>query len=655
MNTLRAQQVPLRPVIAEVKPEIDAGRYPVKRVPGERVEVEAVVFADGHDSMAVELLHRHAADHFWTVLPMRPHPKGRNRWVASFAVSRLGRHDYTVRAWVDAFASWRTGLLKKHEAGQPVPVELLEGAELADAAASRARGRDRARLRAMARQLADPRRRNRVRLALAPELQALMTAHPDRGLAVSHARELAVTVDPVNARFSTWYEFFPRSCSAVPGRHGTLRDAERMLPYIAGMGFDTVYLPPIHPIGTAFRKGRNNALMAAPDDPGSPWGIGSPAGGHKAVHPELGTLADFRHFQAAARRNGLAVALDIAYQCSPDHPYVKAHPAWFRQRPDGTIQYAENPPKKYQDIVPFNFESPDWQNLCRELRSIVAFWARQGVRVFRVDNPHTKACRFWEWMIADIKREFPDVVFLAEAFTYPAMMYHLAKAGFAQSYTYFSWRTGRAELQAYVEELTRSPVAEYYQPNFWPNTPDILPRHLQRRDPAMYKLRYALAATLSSSCGIYGPAYELLDHKPMHKGAEEYADSEKYELKRWNLRSRDSIRPFIATINRIRRANPALQQTRNVRFVETDNERVLAFLKASDDGTNVLLVCTALDPRRRERFTVTLPEEGPRLPSRRGLTARELVLGGRATWRGRRRRLTIDPFKSPVLIMRLGR
>jgi len=496
--------------------------------------------------------------------------------------------------------------------------------------------------------------RRGLRPALSPELQSLMQAYPDRSLAVTYGRLLEVVVDPVKARFSTWYEFFPRSCMATPGRHGTFKDAERMIPYAAGMGFDVIYLPPIHPVGRAFRKGRNNALVAGPRDPGSPWGIGSPAGGHKAVHPELGTLGDFKHFLATAKHHGIAVALDIAFQCSPDHPYVKDHPDWFKQRPDGSIQYAENPPKKYQDIYPFNFESGDWVGLCRELKSVVVFWAKQGVRVFRVDNPHTKACEFWDWMINDVKRDYPDVVFLAEAFTYPALMFHLAKVGFAQSYTYFSWRTKKAELQHYVEELTQTDVAEYYQPNFWPNTPDILPTHLQRKDPALYKVRYALAATLSSSCGIYGPAYELMDHTPMHKPGEEYAASEKYECKAWNLKDKDSIRPFIAAVNRIRHRNAAFHTTRNVRFVETDNDNVLAYLKTSEGGTNTVLVCVVLNPRRRETARLKLPDEGPWAASRNGIRIKDLMSGKRTVWKGIRHTVSLDPRQNPVAIMRVG-
>ena len=653
MTRLQASNVPARPVIDHVKPEINAGLYPIKRVIGEAVAVEATAFTDGHDHLAVELLHRDASDKGWTVLPMRPHPKGRNRWVAEFTVIRLGRHLYTVRAWVDHFDTWRAGLAKKHEAGQDVKVELLEGAEFARRAAGRAKGADRAALLKLARELAGNSRR-RIQRALSSDLQTLMQSYPDRSLAVTYARELQVVVDPVKARFSTWYEFFPRSCSAVPGQHGTFKDAERMIPYAAGMGFDVIYLPPIHPIGQAYRKGRNNALVAGPQDPGSPWGIGSSDGGHKAVHPELGTLADFKHFLAVAKQHRIEVALDIAYQCSPDHPYVKEHPDWFKQRPDGSIQYAENPPKKYQDIYPFNFESDDWQGLCQELKSVVVFWVKQGVRLFRIDNPHTKACGFWDWMINEVKREYPDVVFLAEAFTYPAMMFHLAKVGFAQSYTYFSWRTKKEELQKYVEELAGTEVAEYYQPNFWPNTPDILPTHLQKKHAAMFKVRYALAATLSSSCGIYGPSYELLDHKPVQVPGEEYADSEKYECRAWNLKDPSSIRPFIAVINRIRHQNPALQVTRNVRFVTTDNKNVLAYLKTSQDGANTLLVCAVLNPRRHEAFTVTLPDSEPWVSARKGVRVKDLLRGKRSIWQGGRAKLSIDPGTDPVAIYKVG-
>lgn len=651
MSSVSAFKVPVRPVISLVRPEIDAGRHPIKRIPGEMVAVEATVFTDGHDYLAVELLEKRAGGVKWTVHPMVPHPKGRNRWVASFTVGAPGRHLYTVRAWVDHFSSWRAGIGKKLEAGQDVQVELLEGAAFARQAVGRSGGGDQRAFRHMARVL-EGKSSGRIRLALSERFSTLMRNYPDRGLALSYGRELEVVVDPPKSRFSTWYEFFPRSCSSVAGRHGTFKEAERMIPYVAGMGFDVIYLPPIHPIGQAFRKGRNNALVAGADDPGSPWGIGAASGGHKSVHPELGTLADFKRFLALARRKGIEVALDIAYQCSPDHPYVRQHPDWFRQRPDGSIQYAENPPKKYQDIYPFNFESGDWQGLCRELKSIVVFWIKQGVRLFRVDNPHTKACAFWEWMIGEVKDEYPDVVFLAEAFTYPAMMYHLAKIGFSQSYTYFSWRTGKEELRKYVEELAGSEVAEYYQPNFWPNTPDILPTHLQVKSPAIYKLRYALAGTLSSSCGIYGPAYELMDHKPFHRPGEEYADSEKYELKAWNLRDRASIRPYIATINRLRRSCPALQVTRHITFLETREASSLAFLKTSEDGKDRVLVCAALKPSGRQVVTVTLPDEAPWAGR---LRFRDLVTGAR--WVGGKRRLKVvlDPDQSPVAVLKAGR
>ncbi|HSL34351.1 MAG TPA: alpha-1,4-glucan--maltose-1-phosphate maltosyltransferase, partial [Candidatus Limnocylindrales bacterium] len=544
-------------VVEGVKPEIDCGRFPIKRTVGETVVVEADVFTDGHDALAAVVRHRPEGEEAWAETPMAP--LGNDRWRGAFAVEHLGRYDYAVAAWVDRWATWRRDLRARVDAGQDVAVDLLIGADLVDAAAVRAHEPDSALLAGWATELrGDGSTAARSALALDDELDALMGRHPDRGSATT-SEPFGVIVDPVLARFSAWYELFPRSWSATPGRHGTFRDVIQRLSYVGELGFDVLYLPPIHPIGRTFRKGPNNLTVAGPDDPGVPWAIGSAEGGHTSVHPELGTLDDFRALVRAAEQRGIAVALDIAYQASPDHPAVREHPAWFRQRPDGTVQYAENPPKKYQDIYPFDFESDDWRGLWEHLAGIVRFWIDQGVRVFRVDNPHTKAFPFWEWLIPDVKRDHPDVLFLAEAFTRPKVMYRLAKLGFSQSYTYFTWRTTKWELQSYFEEITRPPVADFFRPSVWPNTPDILHETLQHGGRPMFEARLVLAATLAATYGIYGPAFELLEHVPREPGSEEYLDSEKYQLRHWPFDPNAGIAPLIGRLNRIRREHPALQ------------------------------------------------------------------------------------------------
>ncbi|HEX9015575.1 MAG TPA: alpha-1,4-glucan--maltose-1-phosphate maltosyltransferase, partial [Chloroflexota bacterium] len=500
---------PRRVVVEGVEPEIDCGRFAIKRTVGDSVAVEADVFADGHDELSAVLLHRKEGEQGWDEVPMEP--LFNDRWRASFVVQELGTYHYTVEGWVDRFRSWRRDLAKKAAAGQDVSVELLEGAGLVESAAGRAGGTDASSLRAWASRLRNSALLAEARVAEAEgdELSRLMSAHPDRSGAARYRRELSVVVERPRARFSSWYEMFPRSASAEPGRHGTFCDVVDRLPYVASMGFDVLYFPPVHPIGRSFRKGKNNNPICEPGEPGSPWGIGSEEGGHKAVHPELGTLEDFRHLLAEAARYGIEIAIDIALQSSPDHPYVSEHPEWFRHRQDGTIQYAENPPKKYQDIYPLDFESARWRELWDEAKSILLFWIEQGVRVFRVDNPHTKPFDFWEWLIREIKGAYPEVIFLAEAFTRPKVMHRLAKVGFSQSYSYFAWRNTKWELTEYFNELTRGPAKDYFRPNLWPNTPDILTEFLQHGGRAAFISRLVLAATLGASYGIYGPAFEL--------------------------------------------------------------------------------------------------------------------------------------------------
>jgi starch synthase (maltosyl-transferring) len=535
-------------------------------------------------------------------------------------------------------------------------VDLLVGAELVERAAAKAQGDESAWLRSAAARLREQSGlEGRAARAIDPQLGTLMARHSDRSTAGRHPAELLVSVDRERARFSSWYELFPRSASPEPGRHGTFRDVEARLPYVAAMGFDVLYLPPIHPIGRDHRKGRNNAVEAGPGDVGSPWAIGSEEGGHQAIHPQLGSLDDFRRLVRRAADHGLEIALDLAFQCAPDHPWVKAHPQWFRGRPDGSIQYAENPPKKYQDIYPIDFETPDWQALWSALLGVVRFWVDQGVRVFRVDNPHTKAFRFWEWVIAEARRVHPELVFLAEAFTRPKVMYHLAKLGFTQSYTYFTWRNTKGELAEYLRELTRTEVREYFRPSFWPNTPDILPEPLQYGGRAMFQSRLVLAATLSASYGIYGPAFELLEASPLRAGGEEYLDSEKYQLRHWDLDRPESLHEFVARVNRIRRDNPALHSNDRLEFHRIDNEQLIAYSKSTEDLSDLVVVVVNLDPHHVHSGWLELPLEGLGLAPDQPYQAHDLLGGGRYLWHGARNYVELDPRAAPAQIFRIRR
>jgi starch synthase (maltosyl-transferring) len=494
---------------------------------------------------------------------------------------------------------------------------------------------------------------DKVERALSDELAALVEAHPDKRFATRYGKELSVVVDREKARFSSWYEMFPRSCSAKPGAHGTFKDGERLLAYVASMGFDVLYLPPIHPIGRTHRKGKNNSVTSGPNDPGSPWAIGAEEGGHKSIHPELGTIEDFKRFVKKAESLGLEVALDLAYQCSPDHPYVKEHPQWFRWRPDGTVQYAENPPKKYQDIYPLDFTSEEWRGLWQELRSVVQYWIDQGIHIFRVDNPHTKPLPFWEWLINDVKKKHPDVIFLSEAFTRPKVMYNLAKLGFSQSYSYFTWRNTKPELTEYFTEITRTEVREYFRPNLWPNTPDILSEYLQFSGRAGFMARLALAATLGASYGIYGPAFELLEGRPREPGSEEYLHSEKYEIRTWDRENPQSLKDFIAAINRVRRENRALQSDHSLRFHPVDNEQIICYSKKTPDLANVIVVTVNLDPHHSQAGWVelSLPELG--LDAQQPYQMHELLTGARYLWHGARNYVQLDPASVPVQIFRV--
>jgi starch synthase (maltosyl-transferring) len=642
-----------RVVITRLTPEIDSGRFGIKRVIGERVIVEADVFADGHDQVTCQIVYWQEGSQP-QVSTMKP--LGHDRWRGEFSVVKLGTYLYTVEGWIDRFQTWQKDLEKRIAANQDISVDLLIGAQLIESSAARAKGEDAKALHAWAQKLREGKQvKSRNGLALDADLLRLVQLYPERDLATRYDRVSTVVVDREKAGFSAWYEVFPRSCSSEDKRHGTFRDCERWLPYIASMGFDIIYLPPIHPIGTTFRKGKNNSLPAEAGDVGSPWAIGSAEGGHKSIHPQLGTLEDFRGFRTKAAECGLEVALDIALQCSADHPYVREHPEWFSTRPDGSIQYAENPPKKYQDIYPLDFANSHWPALWEELKSIFLFWVEQGVRIFRVDNPHTKAFPFWEWVISEIKKQHPDVLFLAEAFTRPNVMYWLAKLGFSQSYTYFTWRNTKPELTEYLTELTQTEVREYLRPNLWPNTPDILPEYLQVGGRAAFMVRFILAATLGASYGIYGPAFESCENVPLKAGSEEYLDSEKYQLKHRDLNSTDSLKQFISRVNRIRKENPALQSNGNLRFHQTDNPSLICYSKATDDLSNVIIVVVNLDCIHVQAGWLDLDLRSIGLDSRHTFQANDLLSGGRFLWQGPRNYVELTPESLPAHVLCLRR
>ena len=640
----------LRAVIEKVKPEIDGGRFPAKRVVGERMTVEADIFTDGHDALAAALLYRRNSDSHWSETLMES--LDNDRWRATFEVTEIGAYLYTLQAWVDRFGSWRQGLAKKLQAGQDVAIDLLIGAGLVEETANRAPPTDKKRL-ANSISILRSKQPDAGETALLPELAALMAKYSDRRWAVTYDKELRVNVDREKARFSTWYEMFPRSCASEPGVHGTLRDCEQRLPYVAGMGFDVLYLPPIHPIGRSFRKGKNNELGAGPDDLGSPWAIGAKEGGHKAIHPQLGTLEDFKRLVTKAKKSGIEIALDIAFQCAPDHPYAREHPEWFRKRPDGSIQYAENPPKKYQDIYPLDFETDHWKELWDELKSIIVFWCEQGVRIFRVDNPHTKAFPFWEWVIAEVKKDYPEALFLAEAFTRPKVMYRLAKSGFSQSYTYFAWRNTKWELTQYFTELTQTEIADFFRASLWPNTPDILTEYLQFGGRPAFMTRLVLAATLGANYGIYGPAFELCENVPRDPGSEEYLNSEKYELKHWDLERTDSLKEFIALVNRIRGENRALQRDRSLRFHPVDNPEIICFSKQTEDLKNVIVVVVNLDPHHTQSGWVELAMEELGLLPQQPFQMHDLLTNARYLWHGARNYVQLNPDTVPAQIFRV--
>jgi len=595
-----------RVIVESVTPEVDEGRFPAKRTVGEDVVVEADVFADGHDVVVAMLLWRKCGARTWK--DARMEPLGNDRWRARFTCAEFADYEFTVEGWVDRLETIRHGIARKKEAGQDVAVDEQEA--------------------------------------------SLLKSGADRAGATRYPRVLRVAVERERARHGAWYEMFPRSAGTDPTRSATLKEAEARLPYVASMGFDVLYLPPIHPIGRSFRKGRNNTLTPEPGDPGSPWAIGSEEGGHTAVEPGLGTLEDFDRFVAAAAKQKLEIALDIAFQASPDHPYVKEHPTWFRHRPDGTIKYAENPPKKYQDIYPFDFESRDWKALWEELKGVIEFWIARGVKIFRVDNPHTKPFAFWHWALGEIRKAHPDTIFLSEAFTRPKIMRYLAKAGFSQSYSYFTWRNAKTEIEEYFTELTQTDVREYMRPNLFANTPDILHEYLQTGGRAAFEIRLILAATLGANYGIYS-GFELCENVPVKKGSEEYLDSEKYQIRPRDFDRADSLAELIARVNGIRRAHTALQFDHGLAFHETDNEHLICFSKRAPDGTDPILVVVNLDPASMQHGNVKLPLYDWKIPLDGAVEARDLLSGETYLWRGEWNYVRLDPPSRVAHVIRL--
>ncbi len=645
---------PPRVAVENVWPQVDEGRVPIRRVVGETVEVYADVYAEGTAAVRAVVRWRPASERVWHELPMAP--MGNDRWREAFLVPAPGRYQYTVVGWVDPFLTWRILLDRRIESHAVAPVDLLEGAEILASLSRTVHGTDASLLGEAAERLRRPGEgslEEAIRVARSPELAEAAARHPERSEVASYPTTFEVEVDPARAGHSAWYELFPRSTSPESGRAGRFRDLRARLPYIAGLGFDVVYLTPVHPIGRTNRRGPNNRPSFSSDVPGSPWAIGSPHGGHTAVDPTLGTLEELRGVFAEARRVGLDVALDLAFQCAPDHPWVREHPDWFHHLPDGSIRTAENPPKRYDDIYPIDFGTRDWKALWTALKGVVDFWVHEGVRWFRVDNPHTKPFEFWRWLIGEVRREHPDVLFLAEAFTRPKVMYRLAKVGFTHSYTYFAWRTTREELTSYFRELNEGAVHEIFRPHLWPNTPDILTEQFHSGRRSVFVQRLLLAATLSSHYGIYGPAYELLEHTPQEPGKEEYRNSEKYEVRHWELEAAGNLGPEIRRINRIRQENPALREGRRLTFHPTDNDRLLAFSRRTDDSRNVVLVVVNLDPDVPQSGWTYLDLTELGIPPDRPFDLEDLWNGPRYQWRGPRNFVRLDPSSAPAHVFRV--
>ena len=643
-----------RVIINDPSPAIDGGRYYVKRVPGEAVEVACTAFGDGHDHIRVAVRYRHLDQGDWQTEMLTD--LGQDRYAGAFRVAERGFYKYEFEGWVDQLLHWHVGFEKKAAAGQHMATELEIGRRLLERTAEQYPGEQADRLRWVAGEIADPARYpDAVRQVRGEPFGQMVMDHPLRQYVTVLDQNLRVRVGRPKELFSAWYELFPRAASPDPERSGTFKDVEALLPRVAGMGFDVLYMPPIHPVGEVNRKGKNNSTTAEEGEPGSPWAIGSRHGGHKAVAPELGTLEDYRHLIATAKEGyDIEIALDLAFQCAPDHPWITEHPEWFNWRPDGTIMYAENPPKKYQDIVPIDFETEDWENLWNALLDVVLFWNQQGVKIFRVDNPHTKAFRFWEWCIARAQAEDPDIIFLAEAFTRPAVMTELAKLGYSQSYTYFVWRKSPQEMRQYLQELTTGVSREVFRPNFWPNTPDILPHELMGAGGNAFMLRLGLAATLSSNYGVYGPAYEFLENEGADTGKDEYHNSEKYELRHYDWERETRLMGFMRQLNEARRGHAALQDTYNVTFSETDNPQLQAYTKVSDDYSSVVMCVVNWDTEHTQSGFVQTPWWAMGLEAMLPLRVRDLLTGEEYTWRDEWNYVSLWPGRYPMHLLEVS-
>jgi starch synthase (maltosyl-transferring) len=640
-----------RIVITRIGPQVEGGKYPAKAVVGDEVVISASIFTDGHDEIGACALIRQKPEKQWKELPMKL--VDNDCWQAAFHPDKPGHYSFQVLGWIDHYTTWQKGLLKKNAAAQDISVELQIGRKLIADTAARAAAKDKVALTRYLERLDEGiAGSDTLQICSEDVLLTLMHRNRNKAMVTTYPQVFDVEVEVKRASFSSWYELFPRSAATEPGRHGTFRDVIRLLPRIEAMGFDTLYMPPIHPIGELKRKGKNNSLNATTEDPGSPWAIGSRLGGHKAIHPELGSLADFQALVKEARKRNIEVALDIAFQCAPDHPYVKEHPQWFNWRPDGTVQYAENPPKKYEDILPFNFETDDWEALWQELKSVILYWIEQGVKVFRVDNPHTKSLAFWEWAINEVRGQYPETIFLAEAFTRPRIMEHLAKTGFNQSYTYFTWRNTREELQEYLTELTTTELRYYFRPNFWPNTPDILPPELTAGGETAHIIRLILAATMSSSYGVYGPVYEYAMTEPM-PGKEEYIDNEKYEIRHWKWDEYTRIGEIMTRLNRIRKTNAALHATNNIVFAETTNDQIICYCKSDKQTGNLLVIVVNLDPMNTHAAEVKLPLKKLGLLPGVPYKAADLLSGDTFYWQESWNYVELRPYEMPAHILHI--
>jgi len=640
-----------RVVIEKVGPQIDGGRYPAKRAVGETVSVQAHIFGDGHDIIRAEVIYKKKGAIKWQIIPMTLN--GNDEWSGSFVIDEEKNYEFSVRAWVDHFATWYEGLIKKLEDNQYVGVELLEGAAFLKTVEKNHQQSKKHGIDEIISLFEEKIRYDEaVELAFALSFSDLVEKFPLKENITDYNKKLIISVEPSRVLFTTWYELFPRSSSRKSLRSGSFKDVEALLPRISKMNFDILYLPPIHPIGVSFRKGKNNNVKVKKGEPGSPWAIGSRDGGHKSIHKELGTLRDYKQLIRKARSLKIDLALDLAYQCSPDHPYVNQHPEWFKWRPDNTIKYAENPPKKYQDIIPFDFECNNWKELWVELKSVVDFWIKQGIRVFRVDNPHTKPLKFWEWMLAEVRKDHPEIIFLAEAFTRPKIMANLAKAGFHQSYTYFTWRVSKSEIMEYMGDLANTESRDYLRPNFWPNTPDILPYHLQNSGENHFIIRYILAATLSSNYGLYGPVFEYYENKPFDE-KEEYLNSEKFEIRHHDWSRITRLTEIISIVNGARKENKALQSTWNIHFCEIDNDELLIYLKCTEDLKSIIVVAVNLDSENLQSGFVRIPKQLLGLGDKINLKLHDLISGDHYTWTNEWNYIQIDPHQLPFHLFKV--